>query len=447
MSVLNNRALRARDGLFLFILIIAAAITSSCTGSISTKGRSLVEKGQYAEAIELYNREISKNPDKKDNWRDLAFAHYKKGDFDNAADAINKADQSDPLSHMCRGLILEARGDYNLAIQSFSEALKFNPTPNTRALIKSRLDALIRESLQSEIASAVSQESTLGATDIPDNTIAVVKFDGSLLPKEISPIATGIGEFTMVDLAKVESLRLVERLKVEILLQELELAASNAADVAQAPRVGRLLGSKSVVTGKLAGAGTEKFRLDGALVNTLDASSKLTEPGESGLVLDEILRVQKAMVFEILEYLGVQPSDADRDSIMTKPTESIEAFLAYSRGLEFMMLGLYEDAIEQFELALRFDGGFNLAGDQLSDAETAFNNQQFGAATPGQLEISFVQDVSNQGLDNGRMLTTFIDDTDILDPSNNNPTNTPNKPPEIGTKRAGANVTGNVDGD
>jgi hypothetical protein len=112
-----------------------------------------------------------------------------------------------------------------------------------------------------------------------------------------------------------------------------------------------------------------------------------------------------------------------------------------------MELGMFDEAIEQFELALQLDGGFDLASDQLSDAETALNNQQFGPPTPGQLEIGFLTDLSNQGIDNGRMLTTFIDDTDILDPSNNNPTNTPTKPPTIGSKRAGANVTGNVDGD
>ncbi|MGH8015873.1 MAG: tetratricopeptide repeat protein [Candidatus Zixiibacteriota bacterium] len=447
MRDIKQRASVARDGLFLFVILIGALIVSSCTGSLSTKGRSLVEKGQYVEAIETYDREISKNPNKKDTWRDLAFAYYKKGDYDNAIDAINKADQTDPSTHLCRGLIFEAKGDNNKAIQSFSEALNYNPTPNTKAQLRSHLDALIRESLQAEIASAVSQEGSLGATDIPDNTIAVVKFDGTLLPKEISPIATGIGEFTMVDLSKVESLRLVERLKVELLLKELEIASSDAVDAAQAPRVGLLLGSKSVVTGKLIGAGAQRFRLDGALVNTPDATSKITEPGESGLVLDEILAVQKAMVYDILEYLGVQPSDADRDSINAKPTESLEAFLAYSRGLEFMMMGLYEDAIEEFKLAVQADGGFDLASDQLVDAQTAFTNQQNGPATPGQLENSFFSDISNQGIDNGRMLTTFIDDTDILDPSNNNPTNTPTKPPVIGARNAGANVTGNIDGD
>jgi TolB-like protein len=297
---------------------------------------------------------------------------------------------------------------------------------------------LIRTSLQGELDNAVAQESTFVASEIPDNTIAIVKFDGTLLPKETAPIAAGIGEFTMVDLSKVEALRLVERLKVEILLKELEIGSSRAVDPAQAPRVGRLLGSKSVVTGKLVGTGIDRFRLDGALVNTLDASSKLTEPGEAGLVLDQILQVQKAMVFDILEYLGVQPSEADRDSIMTKPTESLEAFLAFSRGAEFMMLGLFEEAIEQFELALKYDGGFDLASGQLTNAQTAFDNRQFGSATTLQLENSFFIDVFNQGLGNGQLLTSFIDPTDILQPGEENPTRLPNKPPQVGQGNASA---------
>ncbi len=446
MIAFKYKSLSARDGLFLLAILMGALIISSCAGSLSSKGRNLVEQGEYAEAIETYNRAISKNPEKTDTWRDLAFAYYKKGDYPTALETINKADQADPSTHLCRGLILEASGDDAQAIKSFSDALLYNPNPKTRELINSHLDALIRSSLQFEVDEAVAQEETLGAQDIPDNTIAVVKFDGTLLPRETAPIAAGIGEFTMVDLSKVESLKLVERLRVEILLKELEIGSSQAVDPAQAPRFGRLLGSKSVVTGKLVGAGVERFRLDGALVNTSDATSKLTEPGEAGLVLDEILAVQKAMVFDVLEYLGVQPTDADRDSIMAKPTESLDAFLAYSRGLEFMMLGMFEDAIEQFQLALNYDGGFDLASGQLDNAQITFDNRQFGASTPVQLENQFFQDVFNQGSGNGQILTGFIDPTDLLQPGNENPTSPPNKPPQIGG-RTSARVTGNVDGD
>src|SRR3990172_1085742 len=113
MNAFKNKALSAREKLFLSIILLGTLILSSCAGGLSTKGRNLVEKGEYAEAIEIYNREISKNPDKKDARRDLAFAYYKKGDYSNALESISKADQTDPSTHLCRGLILEASGDNN----------------------------------------------------------------------------------------------------------------------------------------------------------------------------------------------------------------------------------------------------------------------------------------------------------------------------------------------
>jgi hypothetical protein len=153
------------------------------------------------------------------------------------------------------------------------------------------------------------------------------------------------------------------------------------------------------------------------------------------------------MVFDVLEYLGVQPTDADRDSIMQTPTESVDAFLAFSKGLEFAALGMFEEAIEQFELALQFDGGFDLASTELSDAQISFDNQRFGSSTPSDLENSFFQDVITEGLGNGQLLTEFIDPTDNLQPGNNNPTSPPTKPPVVGRSRTSANVSGNIDGD
>ena len=46
------------------------------------------------------------------------------------------------------------------------------------------MDDLVRISLKAQISSAISQESTLVVGSIPENTIAVVKFDGSLLTPE-----------------------------------------------------------------------------------------------------------------------------------------------------------------------------------------------------------------------------------------------------------------------
>ena len=162
--------------------------------------------------------------------------------------------------------------------------------------------------------------------------------------------------------------------------------------------------------------------------------------------MEQILAVQKGMVFNILQYLGIEPSDNNRDSINVAPTESLEAFLAYSRGLELYQQGRFDEAAEQFKLAVKLDPKFGLAETQLVNSQTASDNRQFGAAPPSAVEDNFFQTIDTKVTNNGQMLTNFIDDTDILEPGENKPTKNTTKPPQVGST-ASARVNGNLDGD
>ena len=54
----------------------------------------------------------------------------------------------------------------------------------------------------------------------------------------------------------------------------------SSVDPTTAPRVGRLLGARKIVTGSIVGIGGDNFRLDGALINTFDSTSRFAEPAE-----------------------------------------------------------------------------------------------------------------------------------------------------------------------
>ena len=68
-----------------------------------------------------------------------------------------------------------------------------------------------------------------------------------LAASEMAPLAKGFAEFTAIDLAKVKSLRVIDRLKIDMILDELQLSASGAVDPSTAPRMGKLLGSKHLM--------------------------------------------------------------------------------------------------------------------------------------------------------------------------------------------------------
>lgn len=429
----------------LLFALLAIFLMSSCSTSLLNQGRKLVEQEQYDQAIDIYYQEIATNPENRKTWNELGFAYYKSGDLIKAEEALKNASKDESGTFLCQGLVFEARNKSDDALKAFASALSLSPNRKTRALIQSHMNDLIRKSLNREISKALIDEAEIDVASIPENTLAVVNFDGSLLPPETAPLAFGLAEFTSADLSKVKSLKLVERLKIELLFQELKLASSEYSSSENAPRVGRLLGSRNIVTAKLTSAGNDIIRLDGAVVNSVEGSAKTSEPSQAPL--HEIFKIQKEFVFSILENLGIELTQAERDSIMQFPTESYLAFLAYSKGLQHASRGDYKSAQVEFNTAVELDNNFTQASQELELSNTSFMNQQFGASSTFDLENSFIQDNLTTGNQSDTWLSGLLNQTDILDPEGEDPNTTTKTPPVTSSPKGSAAVRGNLDGD
>jgi tetratricopeptide (TPR) repeat protein len=357
-------------------------LIAGCSQSLIHQGRELADEGNYDRAIDLYYQELAAHPQHIEMWRELGIVFYKKGDLDRAEDALKQAPKNDPAVHLYLGLVHEARGDLDKAINAYSAALKLNPGGDTRSMLQTHLDKLIVKNLDHQVTQAVEHESEIKTSNIPPNTIAVVDFDGSKLDPKYAPIARGLAELTAVDLAKVKSLRLVERLKIDLLMQELKLGASEYVEPSQAPRMGRLLGSSKIITGSVIEVGKDRLRLDGAIVDTRDSTADYAEPAEGQL--EKFFAVQKELVFKVLGDLDVKLTAEERKAIQEFPTESFLALMAFSKGLDFRSRGMYKAAEQEFERAVHYDNGFAPAREQLqlSASLSAAN------VSPAQLEAA-----------------------------------------------------------
>ena len=79
-------------------------------------------------------------------------------------------------------------------------------------------------------------------------TIAIMEFDNFSTGKyqeELGFITKGLAEFFEADFAKISDLKVVERDKIDFLLQELELSASGAVETSTAVKIGKMLDSNS----------------------------------------------------------------------------------------------------------------------------------------------------------------------------------------------------------
>jgi len=364
-------------------VLLALLLLTGCSSNLYNQGRKLTEQGEYEKAIEAFYQDIAKYPDRAANWRELGVAFYEKGDLVKAEDALKQANniQPDARTNLYLGLIYERQDMYDKAITAYGAALGLDPGGKTNNTIRAHLDLLISRKVKSEVNLALQNEANIDVDAIPENTVAVVNFDDSNLDAETAPIARGLAEFTAIDLAKVSSLRVIDRLKIDVILEELALSSSGAVDPATGPRMGRLLGSRHLVGGSMMELGESGLRLDGVIMNTVDSSASFTEPAEGAL--KEIFKVQKQFVFDVIDDLGIALTAEERDAISEVPTESYLAFLAYCRGLDYQRRGLLRDAQASYEKAVEYDNNFSRAQNDAATVEAGVALGDAAGSTSG----------------------------------------------------------------
>jgi tetratricopeptide (TPR) repeat protein len=405
------------------VAVLVLAMVAGCASDQLRQGRHLAEQGRYEQAVDTLYSYIDANPKSAPAWRELGVVFYENGDLTKAEDALLQANNIAPDSrtNLYLGMTFEKAGNIDRAIDAYQAALGLNPGSRTRDMIQAHLNELMAQKIRQEVSTSLTNEAAIKADTIPDNTIAVVDFDNSRLPADLAPLSKGLAEFTAADLSKVKSLRVVERQKLDFLLKEMKLASSEYANPAYSPRLGRLMGSRHIVTGSLMGVGDKEFRMDGAVVSTADSSAKPTSPTEG--TLDRFFQVQKEFVFKVIDNLGITLTPQERDSIQKVPTESFLAFMAYCRGLDYQSRGMMDQARQEYRQAAAADNKFIAARQQVKTLSLPAPTAPGAPGSLEQLESSAGEesggDQSSTGLDQFQAgtldRTGFIKDLNNLD--------------------------------
>jgi len=346
--------------------LVLALLSAGCSQGYYGKGQAASEKGDYDTALEMLYKAVEERPDDHRAWNEIGLAWYRMDSLDKAEEAFAASNRIKPnaISNLYLGMIFERTGELDKAIRVYGAAGNLQGDGEAGRMIRDRLSVLIDRKLVEEARLAVIGEDTLSVASIPGNSIAVINFDGSSLSPDLQPMAFGMAEFVAMDLSKVSRLKVLERVKINVILEELKLGESGLADPGAAPRVGKLLGSRKIVLGSVTGSGDSGFRLDGRLVDSALGDVSGAHSGEGDL--DKFFEVEKKFVFALLDTLGVSISREERDAIEKVPTESFLAFMAFSKGLLYESRGMYDDASRAFGDAGKADPGFiqasNLAG-------------------------------------------------------------------------------------
>lgn len=318
----------------------------------------------------------------------LAAALMAAGRCDTAIVVANAGQMLAPmeaLGPMVIGGCQEKDGRYDLAFATYTDFANKYPQARGVAAVRALAQFALRTQATQTARLALARESTLTALAPEPSTVAV-------LPITIAgdstyqPLSRGLAELMLTDLAMIRSLRMLERLQVGALLDELKLGQSSRADPATAARVGRLLRAERMVQGVASIATNGPVRMSTAVVR---GDGTVRTGAQVSGSFKQLLDLEKQLVFGLASDLGIQLTEAERQRIQRQGPKNLAAFLAYSKGLEALDRGDYRAAAAHFSAAVRADPSFQAAAQQQQAAEAAPAVQ----ASPGDV-ISVVQAVN-----------------------------------------------------
>jgi tetratricopeptide (TPR) repeat protein len=113
------------------------------------------------------------------------------------------------------------------------------------------------------------------------------------------------------------------------------------------------------VQGALLQLDPSQLRADAAVVSVPTTQVQGVAQGASQL--DQVFDLEKRIALDLFRELGVTLTVAERNAVEQRPTRSLAAFVAYSRGLTADDEGRYDDAVRYFNDAVRIDPGFGPA--------------------------------------------------------------------------------------
>ena len=334
------------------------------------------------DAITKLERARTANPSSVAALRALGVAYFKADRFADARTVLDQARRLDPkdgVSALYGGLAAEKLGDLAGAKAAYTTYLQVGRTRSVRNDIRSRLVALSREELRLAAKQAVANESALAQQPGSPRTVAVLPLRFTGTDTTLQPLERGLADLLITDLSRSAQLTVLERDRVQAIADELALSRQGRTDDASAVRSGRLIRAGRVVQGAILQTGAQALTVNANVVD-VGTSAPTGRPVEGTDQLEQLFQLEKRIAFGIFEQLGIQLTPQERQLVDQRPTRSVQAFLAYSRGLMAEDRGRFDEAARFFENARSIDPSFGAAAARAATANAAALGAQVTAA-------------------------------------------------------------------
>jgi tetratricopeptide (TPR) repeat protein len=361
--------------------LLRVTLVLAC-GACASGGAAVRVADVTPRSIPSLEAQKSQHPQDANTLARLGVAYFKAGRYEDARPVLDSAlahDATNGVAAIYLGMTAEQLGDFVTARTAYEQYIAVSRNPDLKAAARDRLALVGRRQLEYQARQALAHEATLAQMPPESNTVAVMPFSYVGSNPDIQPLTRGLAQLLVIDLAKSRQIRVLERDRMQAILNEMQLSDSGYADPTTALRSGHLLRAAEVVQGSITGLPGDQLRVDAAVVNVANAG--VTAAAGNQDQIGRLFDLEKTLAFRIFSSLGIQLSPAEQQAISQRPTQNVQAFLAYSRGLVAQDSGDYGAAQADFNQAAVLDPGFQAAvrgaasAGQLSAASQVSVNQ------------------------------------------------------------------------
>lgn len=216
-----------------------------------------------------------------------------------------------------------------------------------------------------EIWYSVAKDSLCEREDPGIKHIAVVDFrNNSTVDHDLwNPMQFGMADILISDLKQLSKLKVVDRERVQMILDEIQVQQSDYFEDKTAVRVGKVLGVHVFVMGSFMQIDKNKILILPKLVKT-ETGEVLKSETIEGKPKD-LLKMLAQAAEDIAGWLEVAVSEEEKKTLHGSVSESTQAALAYSRGVLYEDERKYTAAREEYQKALAADSTYYPAIDRL----------------------------------------------------------------------------------
>jgi TolB-like protein len=196
------------------------------------------------------------------------------------------------------------------------------------------------------------------AQDKGQKTIAILYFENnSVVDKDkLDPLKKGLADMLITEMSKIKSLKVVERQRIQSVVEELNLGETDLVDKNTSQKMGKRLGAKVLLFGGFSNLFGDKLRIDARIV-AVETGVTLKAEEETG-DLDQFLPMLKSLVKKISDDLEVKLSKTEEDQLESAKEGKFSGYVTYAQALnledngrKFEKLGKRSDAIAMYENA------------------------------------------------------------------------------------------------